>query len=73
MIANRAQTDLSEKEKDHLLRRLNKVLELLPQAVVQAHERIIGERQVNNKDKILSLHETEIHVIVRGKESGFKI
>jgi len=38
--------------------------------VVQAHERIIGERQVNNKDKILSLHETEIHVIVRGKSGA---
>jgi len=70
LAANWSQTDLSEKEKDHLLKRLNKMLELLPQAVKQAHERIIGERQVNNKDKILSLHETEIHVIVRGKSGA---
>ena len=63
-------TDLSKKEKDHLLRRLDKVLGLLPQAVKQAHERIIGGRQVLNKDKILSLHETEIHVIVRGKSGA---
>ena len=70
LIANWSQTDLSEKEKDHLLRRLNKVLKLLPQAVQQAHERIIGGRQVNSKDKILSLHETEIHVIVRGKSGA---
>ena len=70
LIANWSETDLSEKEKDHLLRRLNKILELLPRAVKQAHERIIGGRQVNNKDKILSLHETEIHVIVRGKSGA---
>jgi len=70
LIANWSKTDLSEKEKDHLLRRLDKVLELLPQAVKQAHERIIGERQVKNKDKILSLHETEIHIIVRGKSGA---
>ena len=70
LIANWSQTDLSEKEKDHLLRRLDKVLELLPQAVKQAHERLIGERQVKNKDKILSLHETEIHIIVRGKSGA---
>ena len=69
-IANWSETDLSEKEKDHLLRRLDKILELLPQAVKQAHERIIGGRQVKNKDKILSLHETEIHIIVRGKSGA---
>jgi hypothetical protein len=29
----------------------------LPQAIRQAHERIIGGRQVENKEKILSLYE----------------
>jgi hypothetical protein len=38
--------------------------------VKQAHERIIGGRKVNNKDKILSLHETEVHIIVRGKSGA---
>ncbi len=33
----------------------------------QAHERIIGGRKVANKDKVLSVHEPDIHVIVRGK------
>jgi hypothetical protein len=70
LITNWSQTDLSENEKDHLLGRLNKVLKLLPQAVKQAHERIIGGRKVNNKDKILSLHETEVHIIVRGKSGA---
>lgn len=35
--------------------------------VHQAHERIIGERRVANKDKTLSLYEPDMHVIVRGK------
>lgn len=70
LTADWSQTDLSEKEKDHLLRRPDKVSGLLPQAVKQAHERIIGERQVKNKDKILSLHETDIHIIVRGKSGA---
>ena len=43
------------------------ILEQLPQAIHQAHERIIGERRVANKDKILSLYEADIHVLVRGK------
>jgi hypothetical protein len=33
----------------------------------QAHERIIGERQVANDEKLLSLFEPNIHVIARGK------
>ncbi|MBE7499012.1 MAG: hypothetical protein HS113_01620 [Verrucomicrobiales bacterium] len=43
------------------------MLAQLPQAVKQAHERIIGERPVANAGKILSLYEGDLHVIVRGK------
>jgi hypothetical protein len=39
----------------------------LPRAQKQAHERIIGGRQVDNAEKILSLYEPDIHVLVRGK------
>jgi len=39
----------------------------LPQAIYQAQERIIGEQQVPNRFKILSLFEKDIHVIMRGK------
>ena len=39
----------------------------MPKVIEQAHERIIGERQVANQDKILSAHEPDIDVIVRGK------
>ncbi len=43
------------------------VMEALPAAVKQAHERIIGERPVANDEKLLSLFEPDLHVIVRGK------
>jgi hypothetical protein len=39
----------------------------LPRAQKQAHERIIGGRQVANADKILSLYDQDVRVIVRGK------
>lgn len=64
---NWEQTTLSEPEAGQIIQRIDAVLEQLPQAVYQAHERIIGERQVENSKKILSLYEREIHVVVRGK------
>jgi IS5 family transposase len=63
----RAETTLSEREAAQILRRLDGVLEGLPQAIRQAHERIIGGRSVSNADKILSLYERDLHVIIRGK------
>jgi hypothetical protein len=65
--SNWEQTTLSEQEAGQIIKRIDAVLEQLPQAVYQAHERIIGGRQVDNSKKILSLYEREIHVIVRGK------
>lgn len=64
---NWEQTDWTRLQAESVLKRIAGVLEQLPQAVKQAHERIIGERQVESKDKILSLYEADIHVIVRGK------
>jgi len=61
------QTDWTRPQAEVVLRRIDGVLGLLPQAQKQAHERIIGERQVNNADKVLSLYETDTRVIVRGK------
>jgi len=43
------------------------ILDQVDAVMRQAHERIIGERRVKNKDKILSLYESDMHVIVRGK------
>lgn len=68
MLENRwEQTEWTELEKNVVAKRMRNVLEQLPQAVHQAHERIIGERRVANKDKILSLYEYDIEVLVRGK------
>lgn len=53
-----------------IARRMDGVLEQLPEAIRQAHERIIGGRMVKNEDKLLSLYERELHVIVRGKANA---
>ena len=62
-----AESDWSEIQAQGILDRIQNVLDQLPQAVHQAHERLIGERRVANKDKILSLYEPDVHVLVRGK------
>ena len=61
------QTAWSELEVKEVLTRIKNILAQLPAAIRQAHERIIGERKVDNKTKILSLYETDVHVLVRGK------
>lgn len=61
------ETKLSRAQSERIIGRVDAKLELLPKVIEQAHERIIGERQVKNKDKILSAHEPDIDVIVRGK------
>lgn len=60
-------TDLTEGEAAVIIKRIDGIREQLPRAIRQAHERIIGERQVDNEDKILSLYDPDIHVLVRGK------
>ena len=60
-------TDWTRPQADQVLGRIDQVLELLPRAQQQAHERIIGERKVDNAEKILSLYEPDIQVLVRGK------
>ncbi len=61
------QTELSQAQAGRIIARIDEKLEQLPKVIDQAHERIIGERQVANQDKILSAHEPDIDVIVRGK------
>ena len=46
---------------------MENVLHQLPAAMKQARERMIGERQVANGEKILSLYDDSIDVINRGK------
>jgi len=61
------QTDLKEGDVRQIFKRIDAMLAQLPAAIRQAHERIIGERKVANADKLLSLYERDLHVIVRGK------
>jgi hypothetical protein len=61
------QTPWTRPQADQILRRLDGVLALLPRAQQQAHERIIGNRPVANAEKILSLYDPDVRVIVRGK------
>ncbi|MEW5959549.1 MAG: hypothetical protein AB1801_17635 [Chloroflexota bacterium] len=61
------QTELTWPQAQRILLRIDQVRQLLPRAQRQAHERIIGGRLVENREKILSLYEPDVHVIVRGK------
>ena len=63
----RERTDLTEAQARVIIKRIDGIREQLPEAIRQAHERIIGERLVPNEEKILSLYEPDIHVLVRGK------
>lgn len=60
-------TDWTRKQAEHKLRQMDKILEQLPAAVRQAHERIIGERALAADEKLLSLYEPDTRVLVRGK------
>ena len=60
-------TGWTRRQAEQVLGRIDQVLELLPRAQKQAHERIIGGRKVDNAQKVLSLYEPDIHVLVRGK------
>ena len=61
------ETALSENQANQIIARIESICEQLPAAIHQAHERIIGGRRVPNKDKILSLYDQNINVLVRGK------
>jgi hypothetical protein len=58
---------LSKSQVGVIDRKLSHTLGLVPAAIHQASERIIGERQVPNEDKILSIHEAHAQVYNRGK------
>jgi hypothetical protein len=66
------QTDWTRRQAEQVLRRIDGVLQQLPQARHQARERILGGRLVDNAKKILSLYEPDVHVIVR-KKAGAEV
>jgi len=60
-------TNWTEAQAQKVIDRIDHILNQLPQAIDQAHERIIGERLFPTDKKILSLYDKDAHVIVRGK------
>jgi hypothetical protein len=60
-------TAWSEAQAKQVIGRLDNILDQLPQAIKQAHDRIIGEREIESCQKILSLYDKDSEVIVRGK------
>ena len=67
LVARRAETTLTEKQAQVIVHRIDGIMTQLPEAMRQAHERIIGGRQVPHADKILSLYEPDAEVIKRHK------
>jgi len=70
LIEHLEQTQWTQAQAQQVINRIDLILKQLPAAIKQAHERIIGERIVASKDKILSLYDKDISVIVRGKAGG---
>jgi IS5 family transposase len=61
------QTTWKRGKVDQVLQRLDQVLEQLPAARRQARQRILQGQMPENKDKILSLYDPDVQVIVRRK------
>jgi len=66
------QTDWTRPQAEQVLGRMDQVLEQLPKARKQARERILQGQLADNDEKILSLYETDVHVIVR-KKAGAEV
>jgi hypothetical protein len=66
------QTDWTRPQAEQVLRRMDQVLEQLPRARAQARRRILAGQLVANEEKILSLYEPEVRVIVR-KKAGAEV
>ena len=62
-----SQTPYSQRQAKQIIARIDAMLGQLGAVIKQAHERLIGERSVANEVKILSVHERDVNVLVRGK------
>lgn len=61
---------LGRSQAEQILKQISNVMEKLARIVKCAHERIIGERRVASKDKVLSIYEEDVHIIVRHKSGA---
>jgi len=66
------QTEWTQAQAAQVLRRMDQVLEQLPKARQQARQRILDGQPVANEEKILSLYEPDVAVIVR-KKAGAQV
>ena len=66
------ETDWTRPQAEQVLGRMDQVLNQLPQARAQARQRILEGKLVPNEEKILSLYEANVHVIVR-KKAGAEV
>jgi IS5 family transposase len=66
------QTQWTQAQAEQVLGRMDQVLEQLPQARKQARQRILQGQAVPNEEKILSLYEPDVHVLVR-KKAGAEV
>lgn len=64
------ETDLGTGVIQCIITQIESILAQVPSIIKQAHERIIGGRKVENKDKTLSLYDADLQVITRGKSNG---
>jgi len=67
-----SQTDWTRPQAEQVLGRMDQVLAQLPAARQQARQRILAGQLVANEEKILSLYEADVHVIVR-KKAGAEV
>ena len=67
LAKEQARSSLGPGQAAQIMARLDRHLEQVPHIIKQAHERIIGGRQVPSAEKILSLYESDLHTIVRSK------
>ena len=67
-----AQSNLSHLAATRIVNRLEEILKMQEEVVRIAHTRIIKEQIVVSEDKILSIYESDVHVITRNK-AGIKV
>jgi len=60
-------TPYSQAQASQIIARIDTMLSQVPTVIKQAHERMIGGRSVSSPDKVLSVYEPDVNVLVRGK------
>jgi hypothetical protein len=67
-----SETEWTQAQAEQVLGRMDQVLEQLPKARQQARQRILTGKPVENEEKILSLYEADVRVVVR-KKAGAEV